>query len=705
MIRIRKEEGLTFDDVILVPRRSSFGSRFNGDIDFKVELLPGIFLDSPLISANMDSVTEELMATTLNQLGGLGIIHRFMSKEKQYAEISKSIGYKIGCVGVGEDGLERARFIGGICDGFLIDIAHGHSDVLILCAEKLIKEFGKPIIAGNVATAEGALDLVKTGIQCIKCGIGPGSLCTTRIKTGTGVPQLSAIDEIAIALNTWYEEESELAFKPTIIADGGIRSSGDIIKALAAGADAIMIGNLFAGTTESPGQVINVPNIGRVKTYRGMACYSDDTELLTENGWIKFIDMNENMKIATLTKESKLEYHKPTKIFQYNYNGNMIGINNNFIDLLITPNHNLFVAKKATISRGYKRKFHLVKAEDAFGQNWHFKRTSNKWVGDTKEYMEFEGIDEKHKHKLPQLSILMEKWLFFFGLWLAEGSTYEYLQKDKYKTLVADCSNYDKKLLKDASRLFEEDNIKVCFSNKSNSDKAYELRIYDLRICKYLQQFGHAPDKYVPNNIKNLPAEYLKILLNAIWLGDGCKSKNIIYTTSRQLRDDLIEIILKIGYAPGLHINREKGSEGCIGGKKFTRNHTVWAVSFSNKITEPYTFGCDHRMEEYNGIVYCVEVQNNVIFVKRNNKMVWCGNSREAQEDWKGEATSVEGEMTLVNYKGSVLDVFNDLISGMKSGMSYQNAHNVKELRESAVFIKQTSSGVTEAKPHALFKE
>jgi len=264
MIRIQKEEGLTFDDVILVPRRSSFGSRFNGDLDFSVEIVPGIKIQYPIVSANMDTVTGSAMALTMRELGALGIIHRFFEPDKHKEQLKEMIGPEkniILCVGVGDDRDDLLKHC-QIFDGVLIDIAHGHSDLMIDKIHK-IKDIvpDMPIIAGNVATGEGALDLVDAGASCIKCGVGPGSVCTTRIKTGCGVPQLSAIIDV----------EQAIRGRATVIADGGIRNSGDIVKALAAGADAVMVGRLFAGSDESPGEIISIPGRGKFKVYRGMA--------------------------------------------------------------------------------------------------------------------------------------------------------------------------------------------------------------------------------------------------------------------------------------------------------------------------------------------------------------------------------------------------------------------------------------------------
>ena len=273
-MRIIEEPGLSFDDVLIVPQKSSISSRFSGEIDLTTILVPGVTLKYPIISANMDTVTEELMANKMNSLGGLGIIHRFLTKEK-HLEILKSInGSKVLCMGIGDEEFIRFQEISKTIklDAVLIDIAHGHSNVMLEQIEKVKSNSSVPIIAGNVATYGGTTDLLTAGIHSIKCGVGPGSLCSTRIQTGCGVPQLTAIIECKRALDDFCKNK-ELDFYPTLIADGGIRYSGDCVKSFAAGANAVMIGNLFAATEEAPGELVR--NSGRFeKVYRGMASRS-----------------------------------------------------------------------------------------------------------------------------------------------------------------------------------------------------------------------------------------------------------------------------------------------------------------------------------------------------------------------------------------------------------------------------------------------
>jgi len=393
-MNIRSEIGLTFDDVLLVPKHSSILSR--KDVSTDTWLAPGIRLSIPIVSSNMDTVTETRMAIAMAQLGGIGILHRFMTIEQQTdcvlrVKRSESIVVESpltispeasveqarqsmadnevgGLVVVDEDNcllgivthrdillapnngmrvsqlmtprerlvtaskddtLEEARrklyehrieklplvdeegHLAGLitaqdivkiqkhpnatkdgrgrlrvgaavgarpedmeraesclaagADVLVVDIAHGHSDHVIKMVRNLKQRFANfTVIAGNVATAQGVADLVEAGADAVKVGVGSGSICTTRIVTGFGVPQLSAIIECA---------EAGRRLNVPIIADGGIRNSGDLTKALAAGASTVMIGSLLAGTDESPGATV-IRGDRRYKVVRGMASLS-----------------------------------------------------------------------------------------------------------------------------------------------------------------------------------------------------------------------------------------------------------------------------------------------------------------------------------------------------------------------------------------------------------------------------------------------
>jgi IMP dehydrogenase len=387
VVEILKEPGLTFDDVLLVPARSDVHPQ---QVDVSTILTPRIRLNIPLVSAAMDTVTESELAIALARAGGVGIVHKNLSTEKQAAEVDKvkrseagmivnpitltpdknvgdalafmnlysisgipiveegrlvgiltnrdlrfhpapemkiaevmtkdnlvtvpedttieeaqnilhknrieklpivdenmnlkgmitvkdimkKLQYPLACkdekgrlrvgaaVGVGKNMIPRAEALAEVgVDVLVLDSSHGHSQKVIDCARELKKRFPDiDLIAGNVATAEGAESLIDAGADAVKVGIGPGAICTTRVVTGAGVPQVTAIMNTAAAASK---------HKIPVIADGGIKYSGDVCKALAAGASSVMIGSLFAGTKESPGETILLE--GRsFKVYRGM---------------------------------------------------------------------------------------------------------------------------------------------------------------------------------------------------------------------------------------------------------------------------------------------------------------------------------------------------------------------------------------------------------------------------------------------------
>ncbi len=256
-----RSRGLTFDDVLMVPSRSDVRSRRDPLLTSKITKTK--FLETPIVSANMDTITESDMAIAMHQMGGLGILHRFASIKDQvsFVNLVKDSGAAAisASIGVNDDYQERATaLIQAGVNIMTIDIAHGHSIAMIEVMKWLKDRFADiEIIAGNLATQEAALDLIEAGADAIKVGIGPGSMCTTRIITGCGVPQLSAIALCAEVANE---------YGVPVIADGGMRNSGDIVKAFAAGASCVMLGSMLSGTIETPGEIKN----GR-KQYRGMA--------------------------------------------------------------------------------------------------------------------------------------------------------------------------------------------------------------------------------------------------------------------------------------------------------------------------------------------------------------------------------------------------------------------------------------------------
>ena len=257
------KEALTFDDVLLTPNYSNV---LPSDVSTNTNLSGNINLQIPLLSSAMDTVTESKMAISIAKAGGLGIIHRNLDIKRQIIEINKVISKKLpvgAAVGAGSAEFKRAEaLLKQNITMIVVDTAHGHTKKVAEIIKKIkkIKSKNTALCAGNIATPQAAKFLANLGVDVIKVGIGPGSICTTRMVAGIGMPQLSAILAVKKGLKNKNIK---------IIADGGIKFSGDIPKALAAGADAVMIGSLFAGTDEAPGKIIK-KNGRFYKSFRGM---------------------------------------------------------------------------------------------------------------------------------------------------------------------------------------------------------------------------------------------------------------------------------------------------------------------------------------------------------------------------------------------------------------------------------------------------
>ena len=257
------KEALTFDDVTLTPKYSEI---LPSEVDTSIKLTETLKLKIPLLSSAMDTVTESKMAIEIAKAGGLGIIHRNLDIKKQVLEIKKVKKHNLfvgAAVGAGPKEFKRAEAIlKENINMIVVDTAHGHTKKVseIIKFIQKIKNKKTALCAGNIATPEAAKFLIRLGVDIIKVGIGPGSICTTRLVAGIGVPQLSAILNVRNGIKNKNVK---------IISDGGIKYSGDLAKAFAAGADAVMIGSLFAGTDEAPGKLIR--RNGRLfKNFRGM---------------------------------------------------------------------------------------------------------------------------------------------------------------------------------------------------------------------------------------------------------------------------------------------------------------------------------------------------------------------------------------------------------------------------------------------------
>lgn len=288
MANIRKEKALSFDDVLLVPKMFDGGTR--GSIDISTNVA-GLDLDIPIIAANMPSVTEEDMCIRLGNLGGLGILHRMQEKKSMFlmaCNVKRNLqsGKKFGgSIGVGKDWEDNSKLlIDAGADVVCIDVAHGHQSSVLEVANAFKERFGDfPLIVGNLSTFSSVnyfSNIIDRGCFNIsfKLGVGGGSACSTRIQTGCGVPTLQTVLDCCSA--------------PFVnaIADGGIKNSGDIVKSLAAGAHAVMVGSLLAGTDASPGDPIKSKDGRLYKIYRGNASYGSKKKYFGKAEYIEGVE-------------------------------------------------------------------------------------------------------------------------------------------------------------------------------------------------------------------------------------------------------------------------------------------------------------------------------------------------------------------------------------------------------------------------------
>jgi IMP dehydrogenase len=252
-------EAFTFDDVLLVPAYNHYESRQHVDVSV-TDRTGKLSLKLPVMTSNMDTITESAMANFIAGKGGIGVLHRMMSVDRNVEEYRRCTGPVFVSVGTSDEELRRAEALRDAgASHFVVDVAHGHAKYVGKTLKRLREMLPEAcIMAGNVATYAGADYLASVGADVIKVGIGPGSVCTTRIKTGHGVPQLTAIQDCARC-------------DRSIVADGGVRFPGDVVKALAFGADFVMIGGMLAGTRPTPGERMQDASGRWVKTYRGMA--------------------------------------------------------------------------------------------------------------------------------------------------------------------------------------------------------------------------------------------------------------------------------------------------------------------------------------------------------------------------------------------------------------------------------------------------
>ncbi|MEI6849805.1 MAG: guanosine monophosphate reductase [archaeon] len=267
--------GYSYDDILIIPKYNKIRSR--KEVMFKTKVTRNYYIDIPFVAANMDTVCESEMAIAIGRLGGLGVIHRFLTIPEQTKEVRKvkEVGLiAAAAIGIKDFELRVLALVGAGVNIIVLDIAHGHSKYAGKTLDWIKQNYPQiDVMVGNIATKDAAEYFFSKGADAIKVGIGPGSMCTTRIMAGAGVPQVTAI------MDAYEATQGRIP----ICADGGIRYPGDVVKAIGAGADTVMMGNVFSGTTETPGEIIEKGD-KKFKQYMGMASYDATLKKLNLEG-------------------------------------------------------------------------------------------------------------------------------------------------------------------------------------------------------------------------------------------------------------------------------------------------------------------------------------------------------------------------------------------------------------------------------------
>jgi len=391
----------------------------------------------------------------------------------------------------------------------------------------------------------------------------------------------------------------------------------------------------------------------------GLSCYDSKTEILTNDGWKKFSAVKYSDKICTLNpKNNEIKFQKPIKIHSYNYKGKMYHLKTKRVDLLVTPNHNLFYSH---CDFRKKPEFSLKKAEFLFNKSKRLKK-DGLWTGKDIEYFVLPAVKIRHGSKYysgfrnkqgKKLSI--KPWLKFFGFWIAEGWTTQGKNGD-YNVCLC---NYDKKIIAEMKSILNDFGY-----NPLWFERTHTLRIRDYQLFSYLKQFGKCYDKFIPLDIKSLAKEYLEILLKYYIKGDGHiygrNRKGLsATTTSIRLRDDLQEIALKVGFSAYYKLHQKKGtpfSSPYYNYKRvYKQRNDSWLIFFIRKnihMVLPSIIkkrGYIESWVNFNGPVFCVTVPNRVVYVRRNGIPVWCGNS-DPEMNWPWSALD---KITLISNSDS----------------------------------------------------
>lgn len=432
-------------------------------------------------------------------------------------------------------------------------------------------------------------------------------------------------------------------------------------------------------------------------TYMAGSCYDDETEIFTENGWKLFSDLNKDEKVATLNSNTnQLEYQEPTDYINEQYSGDMYYGKNSLIDFAVTPNHNMFVHKSKHLNRKKPFNFEITRMENLDNYDLTFKKNCE-WIGNNDEYI----IIPEHKttnqyaNKCGEIKIRMDDWLKFFGLWIGDGWTTKDLS---HQVGVCGYKKIGIETMKEIKNIFDNYNINSTYTKDGNI-----LRFFNIQLFNYLSKFGGANEKYIPKEILNLSKEKLEIFLEYYLRADGHIGKNgrkTAYTSSKTLADNLNEIALKLGISATIKNRGIRKGDRYIKGRLINQKYDAYDVNFylnskKNNLT-PTLPNKKISKKTYVGNIYCVTVPNHILYVRRNGKSYWCGNSH------MGDVQQLENTVNYLQSNLETKDKFKIIIAGWDTEGSTTditfNQNFKSELEKRGLWVHEVVKAINKSK-------
>lgn len=483
--------------------------------------------------------------------------------------------------------------------------------------------------------------------------------------------------------------------------------------------------NLAAGNKSIYSLPIEKILLFRIRSWRGSPeglsvlrnayrCYDEETEILTDEGFKGVGEVTGEDMVATLNPDTdEIEYHRPTRTYSYDYDGELYAQGGRFVDLLVTPNHNMWV------KRDHKDAFEFIEARDTPKQAT-YRRGGGTWEGVDRDCFRLPAVEYTQRIRsgtdqyadlrtftIPERTIPMDSWLKFFGFWVAEGSAHHHVRDDGTKKSSCTVTQNEGETADWFRGVLDECDFGGWYEKRSGEEKKVTFEKTSLQLHSYLSQFGKAGEKYIPEELKELSARQLRVLLDAMWRGDGTISgrgatvgeygpyegTRRIYTVSEALADDIHEIALKAGLSP--ITGRYEDHDARYG------NRDIYWVSLSDQENTRVNTKSDNReMVPYQGKVHCVEVPNHIVYVRRNGKGCWSGNSwwfkKRIQEieaigierdlaglpvawvppEWLGDDATSEDKASLSTVKEMIRNVRRDEQEGIVMPLAYDENSN-----------------------------